>query len=218
MTYRLDSDIGLAYGSFDSKKDSQSLAAHDVPKDLEKSRLVAWMVAHCPTDGQQEKYVINLKKYIDVDVYGGCGALACNRTLDFSSPDFYEMLEANHKFYLAFENSLCQDYVTEKLYQTLNKWLVPAVNGRADYSLLAPPRSYIDARQFKPRDLANYLRYLDADDEKYSEYFNWKANYRVRAGLTQMSAHEFCHLCRLLHADQQSIRATMTWRHNGIPM
>jgi hypothetical protein len=42
--------------------------------------------------------------------------------------------------------------------------VVPVVYGGANYSRIAPPHSYIDARQFEPKQLANYLKKLDAND------------------------------------------------------
>ena len=40
----------------------------------------------------------------------------------------------SYKFYLAFENSWCNDYVTEKLWRTLKTDTVPIVLGGANYS------------------------------------------------------------------------------------
>ena len=59
------------------------------------------------------------------------------------------MLERDYKFYLAFENSLCRDYVTEKFFNALLFSTVPIVYGGADYEAIgAPPNSYIDVRNF----------------------------------------------------------------------
>ena len=41
---------------------------------------------------------------------------------------YKEMLK-DYKFYLAFENSLCQDYITEKFFQAANAGVVPIVYG-----------------------------------------------------------------------------------------
>ena len=60
-----------------------------------------------------------------------------------------KMLESKYKFYLSFENAVCKDYVTEKFFKVLNYDIVPVVLGGADYSKLAPEKSYIDARDFK---------------------------------------------------------------------
>ena len=53
----------------------------------------------------------NLQKYIDVDIYGGCGPLKCS----LQPWECLEMLD-DYRFYFSFENSLCKDYVTEKLF------------------------------------------------------------------------------------------------------
>ena len=51
---------------------------------------------------------------MDVDVYGKCGNLS-NAELD--RVDAEHRLEAAYGFYLALENALCQDYVTEKFFR-----------------------------------------------------------------------------------------------------
>ena len=68
----------------------------------------------------------------DVDIYGKCGNQFCpkaNHGHDFC----FEDLSANHSFYLAFENSNCVDYITEKFWRTLTKPIIPIVMGGAFY-------------------------------------------------------------------------------------
>ena len=58
-------------------------------------------------------------------------------------------MERDYKFYLAFENSICRDYATEKFYILLLFSTVPIVYGGADYEVIgAPLHSYIDVRNF----------------------------------------------------------------------
>ncbi len=57
------------------------------------------------------------------------------------------------------------------------------MNDQMDYLAVAPENSFIDARKFKsPQDLANYLIYLDRNDDEYLKYFEWKDKYQVVYG------------------------------------
>ena len=74
-------------------------------------------------------------------------------------------LSQKYKFYLAFENSVCDQYVTEKLHRTLGYPTVPIVLGGASYKDIVPPNSFIDVFEFEsPEHLAKYLLFLDSND------------------------------------------------------
>jgi glycoprotein 3-alpha-L-fucosyltransferase len=65
-----------------------------------------------------------------------------------------------------------------------------------DYADVAPPHSYIHVDDFRsPRDLADYLRVLDANDTLYNEYFRWKSDWIVTS-----HTNYWCRICGLLHA------------------
>ncbi|EFX76411.1 hypothetical protein DAPPUDRAFT_198878 [Daphnia pulex] len=119
-----------------------------------------------------------------------------------SFPKCYDELETKYKFYLSFENSICNDYVTEKFFEIMNHNIVPIVYGGANYSQFAPHHSYINALDFTPEKLAQYLLLLDANDNFYNEYFWWKDHYRVETGVEQMARHGFCDLCKKLHQEE----------------
>jgi len=148
--------------------------------------------------------VQELRKYIDVDIWGSCngGDFSCPRNMHWiSNPECYDYLEKQYKFYLSFENSLCDDYVSEKFFNVLAHDIVPVVYGGANYSKLAPPHSYIEAMQYTPKQLALYLKQIDKDDRLYNEFFWWKEHYEVETGIEQMVRNAFCDLCRMLHED-----------------
>lgn len=48
-----------------------------------KTKGVAWIVSNCHSSSDREEYVIELKKYIPVDVYGKCGTLNCIDCCEF---------------------------------------------------------------------------------------------------------------------------------------
>lgn len=157
-----------------------------------KSRSVVWMSSHCPTHGGRDLFAEELSKYIDVDVYGTCGTKVCpNGQTEQCLLKFAQ----NYKFFLAFENTLCKDYITEKFFRTLKYNIIPVVFGGADYDRFAPPGSFIDALSFKsPKHLAFFLTGVGKNFKLYSSYFKWRKNYAV----TLRNKKE-CQLCSMLH-------------------
>ena len=111
---------------------------------------VAWLVSNCHTDSRRELYVKELQKHVPVDIFGGCGRpLDCTLGRD----ECFVEIASRYKFYLSFENSLCKDYATEKLFRALAADLVPVVMGGANYSKIVPPRSVINVQDFATPEL-----------------------------------------------------------------
>lgn len=219
MSYRHNSDIQFRYGRIlpgpsapKTRAETRKLikSTHQSAKNYaaNKIHLAVWMASHCETPSLRETYVRQLSKFIPVDIYGGCGNFSCIRNDShwLSDPKCYDMMEAKYKFYLSFENSICDDYVTEKFFEIMNHDIIPVVYGGANYSRIAPPHSYIDALQFTPETLAQYLKVLDANDQLYNEYFWWKGHYAVESGVEQMARHGFCDLCKKLHQDEGVVK------------
>ncbi len=114
-TYRLDSTIVTPYERF-VPYDNASLYQAVPPKRnyaAGKNRSVAWFVSNCNARNNRLGYAKELAKYIDVDIYGPCGNMNCPRK---QAKKCFGMLNKQYKFYLAFENSNCKDYITEKFY------------------------------------------------------------------------------------------------------
>jgi hypothetical protein len=198
MTYRRDSDIFLRdyYGSVIKTNHYSKLntaKSSNISQEMTalirgKSKLVAWFVAHCSTPIRREEYVRQLSEFVTVDIYGRCGK-DCPSNCD-------DLLRTDYKFYLAFENSWCPDYVTEKFIRPLVYDSVPIVLGGADYSHFAPSHSYINARDFdSPKELADYLILLDKSDDLYARYFDWKRDHDI----TLLDLSGWCDLCRMAH-------------------
>lgn len=110
-----------------------------------------------------------------------------------------------YKFYLAFENGFCEDYVTEKYWeQALEHDLVPVLMGGADYSELVIPESYINVLDFSSiENLASYLKALDTNSTAYNEYFHWKKKYETEP------IDALCKLCEMLH--NESLPSKIQW-------
>ena len=58
------------------------------------------------------------------------------------------LLGKTYPFYFSFENSLCEDYVTERFFDALRGGMIPVVYNWANMSKIAPEHSYIDVKDF----------------------------------------------------------------------
>jgi len=139
-------------------------------------------VSNCDMPSKRHLIVRELSKYIQIDIYGDCGNFKCptDRPNLNRGTDCRTSIASEYKFYLAFENNICEDYVTEKFFRTLKTQMVPIVYGGANYSEIAPKNSYISVTDFNSiKDLADYLIYLDKNPAEYLKYFEWRKHYWV---------------------------------------
>lgn len=163
-----------------------------------KNKTAAWFVSNCKsTPSKRNELVKKLQENgIEVDVYGKCG----NLTLPRNSAHELRLLEDNYKFYLSFENSLCVDYVTEKLFKVMNSIVIPVAFSGADLNRFVPKKSYINANEFKTvEELAKQLKFLAENPEEYVKYFWWRKNYRVRTPSYDCKICEFFNNPRLFY-------------------
>ena len=83
-----------------------------------KKNIAYWVASHCPTDNKRENYVKSMQQFINVDVYGKCGNLTCPYQKQRNPCE--DDLALKYYFYLAFENSNCVDYISEKFWRNIN--------------------------------------------------------------------------------------------------
>lgn len=155
-----------------------------------KTKTAVWFVSHCNAHSNRDELTKKLQKYIDVDVYGRCGPKEC---LASEQDRCDKMLNSTYKFYFSFENSLCTDYVTEKLFRAMEKNIIPVVFNGADMTHFVPPKSVINANDFETvEELAVYLKFLSNDLDEYKKYFWWKKYYKL---MQHSFSYGFCNLC-----------------------
>ena len=108
---------------------------------------------------------------------------------------------------LAFENSFCDHYVTEKYWDYIERGIVPVVMG-ATYEDNVIPGSFIDTSKFDSIEgLAKYLLYLNSNDTAFNEYFSWKQKYkRIHSRPLKM-----CHVCKALHVNKREVSDQIAW-------
>ena len=184
---RFDSDVIWRYGKLVKRTRSDVILDYRTFKPRSKSAY--WMASNCGTLTARDNYVDELKMYIDVDVYGKClpDAKTCNKTtLDCDG--------SKYNFYLAFENAVCRNYITEKFWRSLKLGVIPVVMGdSSSYQQIAPPNSYIDVSNFtSPQRLAEYLHQVQNNVTLYQSYLKWRTVYKTEESWS-------CDLCESLH-------------------
>ncbi|KAK7083835.1 hypothetical protein SK128_014577 [Halocaridina rubra] len=225
MMYRRDADVKLPHGfivrrGVDAASLPQSWVIPPVMDAGSQDRKLAIsFISNCKsTTSNRLQYVKNVQKYAPVDLFGKCGDKKCGHSMyvdhkyDPIKDPCLKMAGESYLFYFAFENAFCNDYATEKVYNLLHYPIVPVVRGHADYSMMLPPNSYIDANTYSPKELAERLLHLQTHPKEYQEYLEWRKYYQAS---TIGGERTFCHLCARLYDpdfyDHQTIDDFEDW-------
>ncbi|KAA0702261.1 Alpha-(1,3)-fucosyltransferase 4 [Triplophysa tibetana] len=191
MSYRRGSDIFMPYGYLQARG-----GEGDAPQLRARRGLVAWVVSNWNEQHERVQYFRRLRKYIQVDVFGRAGQ-------DLIS-DSVTRTVSHYKFYLAFENSMHTDYITEKLWRNaLVSGAVPVVLGppRENYELFLPADAFVHVKDFRsPLGIAAYLKHLDRHPALYQRYLTWRRHYSVH--VTSFWAEHYCMACRGVQASR----------------
>ncbi|XP_063745068.1 alpha-(1,3)-fucosyltransferase 7 [Eleginops maclovinus] len=187
ISFRRNADVTVPYGELLPKEAEGHLVA-DVP--LNKSLLACWVVSNYRRHHKRSKVYQELKAVVPVKIYG-------RYTKKPLVPKSLLPTISHCFFYLAFENSITKDYITEKLWRNAYQGgAVPVVLGPplGDYKSVAPPNSFIHVDEFSSvKDLGKYLQQLAEDKKRYSEYFAWKRQWNVK--LYKDWRERLCKIC-----------------------
>lgn len=190
VTYRRGSTIKHSIYSEDVRQRETSLSSTDYSAGKTKD-MIAY-VSNCVSIGYDRIGLMKeLSNYgLNLDLYGKCG-----------KPDNQDNKDSSYKFYLSFENSLCEDYITEKFWKVLssNQYLIPVVMGGKsmdDYLQVAPPNSFIHVENFTTIEgLAEHLKTVASDSQIFNKYHKWREQYRLVSG----GLLPACELCEIAH-------------------
>lgn len=193
-TFKRESDFPLTLQYLDSL---ESLVNHKYfksteqkNKELTKLSPVVYVQSDCNTPSERDSYIQELMKYIKIDSYGKC---LHNKDLSerLSDPvegmdneEFWELL-SNYKFSISFENAVCNDYITEKLWRPLSVGSVPIYYGSSSVKDWLPHNnSVILASEFdSPKHLADYLHMLNSNKTAYELHLHHKIYKKITNNL-----------------------------------
>ena len=118
-------------------------------------------------------------------------------------------------FHLAFENQNENDYITEKLWGSLEAGTLPVYYGAPNVKDHVPQNSIIVVDDFDSvRDLAEYLVRLTTDKALYNSYHRWRTDstmdtaFRNKYHFTDI--HSTCRMCKWAY----SKRSGLGWNHS----
>ncbi|XP_012559412.1 alpha-(1,3)-fucosyltransferase 10 isoform X1 [Hydra vulgaris] len=141
---------------------------------------IAYIQTGCNPPSDRDAYVQELMKYIRVDSYGKCLhnkdlPVELNSPSKMNSKAFIEFI-GKYKFVLSFENAICNDYITEKLFRTFNMGSIPIYKGAPNIrDWLPDDHSAIIVDDFNsPKDLADYINFVDSNSTVYEQYLEYK--------------------------------------------
>uniref|UniRef100_A0A914H7S0 Fucosyltransferase n=1 Tax=Globodera rostochiensis TaxID=31243 RepID=A0A914H7S0_GLORO len=178
ISYHTDSTIYLPYDQLSEitlqTPREQIWSDREIQMQInKKQRLALQIVSHCDAPSRRDVITEQLHNLMELDVFGECNSKSCDDAC-------YQRELESHFFYLAFENTVCPQYVTEKFWNALRSLVVPVVLNRSVLNGTGiPDNVYIAADDFDSvQALAHFLTALLGDSERYLGYFNWTKKYR----------------------------------------
>jgi len=168
-TPRLSSDVPALHGNWADYDFYQNVSVKDAPA------LAVVVISNCAV----KERLAYLQELIDAGLkVDSIGACMNNGPRPGYKAWGLQKIEAikPYKFYLSFESSHVEDYVTERFFQALVAGTVPVVYGTPNIGDFSPSNhSVIDTAKFKTaKDVVDHLKWLDENDEEYFKLLAWK--------------------------------------------
>ncbi|KAF9788998.1 hypothetical protein SFRURICE_008669, partial [Spodoptera frugiperda] len=222
MTPKLNSDLYNGYMII-KNKEGEIIGPKDTmhwlkPEEMEpidkklknviknKKYAVAWFVSNCNARNKRSDIALllqgELKKHnLDLHIYGPCvwgSGMNCSYDDELHC---LRLLRNKYYFYLSFENSLSDDYVTEKLLHPLRFHTVPIVYGGANYTRFVPDGAYLNVRTLGIKTLVEKIVAAIRDPNIYHDYFKWANHYSYHHPVESPETDPYCVLCKALNDD-----------------
>lgn len=208
MTYDLDTSTVPVITIHPHYAAKEYFEAPSVPFE-EKLDAAVMFTSNCKNAGADSrlKYFEELMKHMTVHSYGKC----LHNTEEppagkRSRNENKRRVLSKYKWYLAFENNIIKDYVSEKVYDGVLAGTVPVYYGTDGVDRLLPDgRAVVKVSDFSsPKALAEFLTGVGADKSKYEAYLAWKQQppqSKVDAfqSVIDMTAYKYTSLCRVCH-------------------
>ncbi|KAF0991293.1 hypothetical protein HZS_7296 [Henneguya salminicola] len=140
----------------------------------ERANMALALISNCDsTNNIRLKYIKELEKYFPVEKNGKCYS---KKTSSIDLRKKYSQF----KFYLSFENSICEHYITEKYWNPLARGMIPIVMSPQFNLPNYIEGSFINSFDYNsPAELAKYLKIVSSNFTEYLKYFKWQEKFQI---------------------------------------
>ena len=162
-----------------------------------KRKGVALFMSNCNVKWRND-YILELARHIHLHSYGACWHNAPDPDDRNNWTVTRYSLAQKHRMVVTFENKINHDYISEKIAWSYEAGVIPVYWGPPEIYLWAPGNhTFIDPRRFKgPKDLAEYLRRVDEDDDLF-RYHTTNFNYSIVGKTHRENCYSESYLCKL---------------------
>uniref|UniRef100_A0A0K0E675 Fucosyltransferase n=1 Tax=Strongyloides stercoralis TaxID=6248 RepID=A0A0K0E675_STRER len=214
MSYNRKSDVLYQYGSkWIVVNESNNHRLDNNYKNIllkKKHKKIIGFISNCKSNSGREQVIKKLSKLMPIDIYGKCSN---DETKKFGCRSNNKECEKNlinsYYFYLALENAVCNDYITEKYWSRYMYDSVPIVMRRDIYiNTGIPNSSLISISDYKTsKEMVEHLNYLMNNPKEYLKYFEYRnTNIKVMSWDQFNLINGICALCNKLN-DYVSIQS-----------
>jgi len=175
----------------------------------------SFIARNCESMNDREQIVRDLMESTKVESLSECLRNAEPPLQDGGGLQGKIAIMRSYLFHLAFENSKEDDYVTEKLWGTLQAGTLPIYYGAPNVKEHAPPNSIISWHDFgSTEELAKYMNKVANDKALYDSYHEWRTkplpeSFRKKFDFT--NTHSICRMCRWAYAKKYGLG----WDHES---
>ena len=169
--------------------------------DPSKRKGVALFMSNCKAAWRSE-YIRELSRHVHIDSYG-----RCFHNVDIPSDrehreQSFPELAKKYRMVVTFENTIENDYISEKIAQCYQAGVIPVYWGPPEIYLWAPGNhTFIDPQRFKgPKELAEYLKRVDEDDDLFRHHttnFDFERTHKMWDKYCNYNTQLFCRVCKI---------------------
>ena len=156
-----------------------------------------FIARNCASKSKREDLVRFLMRHLPIDSVSSC--LNNVHMTPSEKKDKGKMMR-RYAFYLAFENEITKDYITEKLWWTFSAGVLPIYFGAPNANDHVPEHSMVNVHDYPDRiKLVEHLKQILNDEALYDSYHAWRYKPLPESFIRKYNfthVHSECRTCR----------------------